>query len=581
MDNLTSNITDPSETWPDFAHILAGFYLTIVFFVALLGNSLVLFLFAWDATLRTPTNMFLLSLSISDWLVTVAGIPFVTVSIYAQRWMFSFGGCVAYAFLMTFLGLTSLLSHAAIAIDRYLVITKPHFGIIITYPKALGMIAVTWLWSLMWAICPLAGWGEYDYEGTGAWCSLLWNSNDVGPKSYVLAMFVLTFIVTVGVMVYCYTCIFLTMHRLPILPSRSSILERNRKSRETKLLKTLIFIAFGFFVAWTPYAVVSLVAIFAGSDFLSVTAMTLPSLFAKGSVLLNPIIYAVTSRVFRASFRNMAKSLCPACVVSMLPRPKSVSTPDNSGTKRTRMVKGSISSGGRDSQNRGIKADDSTSILVAGGHEICASPKIPPAGQRRWSQGSSKGGRKKTEPQKRSSVSIEMERLQKLLPGKQRRRGSKSFRPKESDVPEHDKPTEKNPKVGPTVETGVAESDAVKPSERRLSHEADDVGKDVPTKTGEQGLADDVINELSKRMHEETEVMEKDGEREDIEEKLGVTKDKVSTDTPDIKEIQNSQDSPNTEENTPETISRTDGEWQESSSSNVDSGVFETNSKQM
>ena len=43
---------------------LAGTYLAVVFVISLIGNSTVLlFLFAWDRSLRTPTNMFLLSIT--------------------------------------------------------------------------------------------------------------------------------------------------------------------------------------------------------------------------------------------------------------------------------------------------------------------------------------------------------------------------------------------------------------------------------------------------------------------------------------------------------------------------------------
>lgn len=102
MENLTSIAMDGTheensdgDTWPGYAHLLAGSFLTLVFIISIIGNSVVLFLFAWDRHLRTPTNMFLLSLTISDWLVTVVGIPFVTASIYAHRWLFAHEGCIS------------------------------------------------------------------------------------------------------------------------------------------------------------------------------------------------------------------------------------------------------------------------------------------------------------------------------------------------------------------------------------------------------------------------------------------------------------------------------------------------------
>ncbi|XP_063969434.1 rhodopsin-like [Lytechinus pictus] len=421
MANLTLILVDGAvgantdeDTWPDYAFVLSGLYLTLVFIVSLLGNSIILFLFVWDRHLRTPTNMFLLSLTITDWLVTIAGIPFVTSSIYAHRWLFAHVGCIAYAFLMTFLGLNALMSHAVIAVDRYLVITKPHFGIVITYPKAFIMISIPWIFSFAWAVFPLAGWGEFAYEGTGAWCSVRWDSDHPRVMSYVLGMMFLTFVSSIVVMAYCYACIFLTMWRMPKLGTSNSIKthEKNRRRREQKLLKTLVAIAIAFLAAWSPYAITSMIAMFGHPEMLTVTETTLPSLFAKGSVMVNPIIYAITSVVFRKSFKKMLTSFFPGYVSSKSRK----STPSSS--KRTVPF----------SSDDRIKKDDQTSsVLIPGTTEICAAT-IPVS-------------RPGSVPEvivqpsgKRVSAAIEMERLNKLLPGKHKKGRPRFTGRRESDV---------------------------------------------------------------------------------------------------------------------------------------------------
>ncbi|XP_041486013.1 rhodopsin-like [Lytechinus variegatus] len=421
MANLTLILVDGAigvntdkDTWPDYAFVLSGLYLTLVFIVSLFGNSIILFLFVWDRHLRTPTNMFLLSLTITDWLVTIAGIPFVTSSIYAHRWLFAHVGCIAYAFIMTFLGLNALMSHAVIAVDRYLVITKPHFGIVVTYPKAFIMISIPWIFSFAWAVFPLAGWGEFAYEGTGAWCSVRWDSDNPRVMSYVLGMMFLTFVSSIVVMAYCYACIFLTMWRMPKLGTSNSIKthEKNRRRREQKLLKTLVAIAIAFLAAWSPYAITSMIAMFGHPEMLTVTETTLPSLFAKGSVMVNPIIYAVTSVVFRKSFKKMLTSFFPGYVSSKSRK----STPSSS--KRTVPF----------SSDDKIKKDDQTSsVLIPGTTEICAAT-IPVS-------------RSGSVPEvivqpsgKRVSAAIEMDRLNKLLPGKHKKGRPPFTGRRESDV---------------------------------------------------------------------------------------------------------------------------------------------------
>ncbi|XP_030839863.1 rhodopsin [Strongylocentrotus purpuratus] len=360
--------------------------------------------------------MFLLSLTISDWLVTVVGIPFVTASIYAHRWLFAHVGCISYAFIMTFLGLNSLMSHAVIAVDRYLVITKPHFGIVVTYPKAFLMISIPWVFSFAWAVFPLAGWGEFTYEGTGAWCSVKWDSDQPQIMSYVLAMMFLTFISSIVIMMYCYICIFLTTRRMPRWATSNSIKthERNRRRREQKLLKTLIAIAIAFLVAWSPYAITSMIVVFGGSELLSLTATTLPSLFAKSSVMINPIIYAVTSRVFRKSLKKMLTSFFPGCMTYIMT--------DKSPPSSSRPIQLGLSSDSK------LKKDDQTSsCLVPGNYEICAAAvPVPP---------SAILPKVNVEPSgNRLSAAIEMERLNKLLPGKHGKGRPPYFGRRASDI---------------------------------------------------------------------------------------------------------------------------------------------------
>lgn len=56
------------------------------------------------------------------------------------------------------------------------------------------------------------------------------------------------------------------------------------------------FMITAFIVAWTPYSIVSLMETFAeesGGFQISPGAATIPSLFAKGSIVFNPLIYGV------------------------------------------------------------------------------------------------------------------------------------------------------------------------------------------------------------------------------------------------------------------------------------------------
>jgi len=53
-----------------------------------------------------------------------------------------------------------------IAVDRYQVISKPLQSLYSsTVRRSAVLIAITWLWSGVWTVPPLVGWGRYIGEG--------------------------------------------------------------------------------------------------------------------------------------------------------------------------------------------------------------------------------------------------------------------------------------------------------------------------------------------------------------------------------------------------------------------------------
>lgn len=52
-----------------------------------------------------------------------------------------------------------------IAVDRYLVITRPLASLgVMSRRKALSIVAAAWVYSMGWSLPPFFGWSEYDLE---------------------------------------------------------------------------------------------------------------------------------------------------------------------------------------------------------------------------------------------------------------------------------------------------------------------------------------------------------------------------------------------------------------------------------
>lgn len=71
-------------------------------------------------------------------------------------------GCEFYAFCGALFGITSMITLTAIALDRYLVITRPlaAIGVVSKRRAALVLLGV-WLYALAWSLPPFFGWSKW------------------------------------------------------------------------------------------------------------------------------------------------------------------------------------------------------------------------------------------------------------------------------------------------------------------------------------------------------------------------------------------------------------------------------------
>lgn len=71
-------------------------------------------------------------------------------------------GCELYAFCGALFGICSMMTLMVIAVERYVVITRPLASLgVMSRRKALSILALTWLYSAGWSLPPFFGWSEY------------------------------------------------------------------------------------------------------------------------------------------------------------------------------------------------------------------------------------------------------------------------------------------------------------------------------------------------------------------------------------------------------------------------------------
>ena len=136
-----------------------GFYWSIHFplilflFLILVGNGVEIILMVWKEVLRTVSNMFLVSLAVSDLLFGLVGIPlFIVCSIKMSVIV-----CVFSALVVRFTAISSVFHLLAIACDRYtMIVHSMTYQQRLTKPRATVVIAFIWSLAFVSSFIQLA-----------------------------------------------------------------------------------------------------------------------------------------------------------------------------------------------------------------------------------------------------------------------------------------------------------------------------------------------------------------------------------------------------------------------------------------
>ncbi|KAF7669908.1 hypothetical protein LDENG_00115380 [Lucifuga dentata] len=268
------------------------------------NNVIVIILYCKFKRLRTPTNLLLVNISLSDFLVSAIGINFTFASCVKGGWIWSQTTCVWDGFSNSLFGIVSIMTLAALAYERYIRVVHAQ---VVDFPWAWRAIGHIWLYSLAWTGAPLLGWNRYTLEIHQLGCSLDWASKDPNDASFILFFLLACFFVPVGVMIYCYGNILYTVQMLHSIQDLQTVQIIKILRYEKKVAAMFLLMISCFLLCWTPYAVVSMIEAFGRKSMVSPTVAIIPSFFAKSSTAYNPLIYVFMSRKFR---RCLLQLLC-------------------------------------------------------------------------------------------------------------------------------------------------------------------------------------------------------------------------------------------------------------------------------
>ncbi|XP_015674592.1 olfactory receptor 10C1-like [Protobothrops mucrosquamatus] len=272
----------------------------IFYFMALVGNSLILILIFLSPTLHMPMYFFLWNLSFLEIGYTSSISPKMLVNLLSEKQTISFWGCGCQMCFFLLFGVTECCLLCVMAYDRYVAICKP-----LQYPYIMNYRECAKLASTSWAIGISLGLGHsisiftLPFCGSNRishfFCDLMPVLRLASTNTYKneVAIAILTVVVDLTpflLILVSYTLIIFTILRMPVAKNR-------RKAFSTcSSHLTVVFIFYG---------TVIFTYIRPNSEYSVDTNRFLALLYTVVTPSLNPIIYSLRNKEIKAAFMKL------------------------------------------------------------------------------------------------------------------------------------------------------------------------------------------------------------------------------------------------------------------------------------
>ncbi|CAI4225238.1 unnamed protein product [Auanema sp. JU1783] len=125
--------------------------LTVLVFVVVLGNALVIAAVLLRRRLRSATGLLILSLGVADLMVGIVILPFsIANEVLSGYWIFGDTWCTIWVTMDIWMCTASIYNLVAISIDRYIAIIKPlNYPMLVTKFRARCIVALVWIGSFL------------------------------------------------------------------------------------------------------------------------------------------------------------------------------------------------------------------------------------------------------------------------------------------------------------------------------------------------------------------------------------------------------------------------------------------------
>ncbi|XP_051952501.1 trace amine-associated receptor 1b [Xyrauchen texanus] len=281
--------------------------MTLITFVTIIGNLLVIISIGHFKQLHMPTNQLILSLALCDFLVGLFVMPLSAVRSWQGCWYFGDFMCKLHTCIDITLSTASIFHLVCVSTERYCAVCNP-----LKYPSCIGFPTVPFMISISWLIPAVFAYtmtfselnllGARGFYETHVYCvggCHVFFSHGSAVIASTISFYVPGLII-IGIY---YRIYMVARNQARSINRLFKQLRRDYPSRDTqhrarKATVTVAFVVGIFLICWTPFFICNIMDPFIGYTIPSVVIDALVW-FGYVNSTLNPFIYAFLYSWFR------------------------------------------------------------------------------------------------------------------------------------------------------------------------------------------------------------------------------------------------------------------------------------------